>query len=97
MKKLLAIMLAVVLMFTFAACSSNSWEDDMKEYEKLIDDYAAAEQAGEDTDAIEEKIAEMDEKMEGIAESLEGDEAEEFQKAAMELYERITSKYGDIL
>ncbi len=95
MKKLLAIMLTVALMFSFAACGSGyDWEDDMEEFGDLTKQYFNAQKNGQDADDLEDKIEALSEKLEETEKNVEGEEAEAFQKAKEDLQKELMEEFG---
>lgn len=95
MKKLLAILLTVALMFSFAACGGGyDWEDDMEEFGDLTKQYFNAQKNGQDAGDLEDKIEALSEKLEETEKNVEGEEAEAFQKAKEDLQKELMEEFG---
>ncbi len=94
MKKLLAILFVVVLMFSFAACgddsrlNSNDWKEVLEGYEEFMDEYIEATKSGKDLTELDKEGEKWAAKIDELGQTLEGEEKEEFQKEAA----RITMK-----
>ena len=90
MKKLLACVLCFVLMVSLVACSSG-WKATLEDYEAFMDEYIEAMQAGEDLTELDEEGEEWTAKIEELAETLEGEEKEEFQAEAARITMKVMS------
>lgn len=94
MKKLLSIVLCLVLMVSLVACGSGDWKDVLADYEEFIDEYIEAMKDGEDLTDLDLEGEAWTTKIEELAETLEGDELEEFKTEAARITMKVVTALG---
>lgn len=108
MKKLLALLLVLTMMFAFVACGSDSDKDSdsiedqaeafLDKFEDLVDDLAEALEDGDEdkVEKIEKKIEKLEDDYEEILEKLEEEDedlAEEFKEDVEEIGNKLENVY----